>query len=242
MASSPGSTATDPADRLILALDFPAAAPALALASRLEGSIRWVKVGLELYLSAGQQIVEDLLRRDLYVFLDLKLHDIPNTVGAAVRAISGLGVSLLTVHALGGPAMLAAAAEAASAPESPRLLAVTVLTSMDQPQLSAIGISVSPLQAAVSLARVAHSSGITGLVCSPEEAAAMRAATPGMHIVTPGIRPAGAAAGDQRRFLTPAAALRAGSSQLVVGRPITQAADPEGVTQAILGEIAESLR
>jgi len=230
------------ADKLIVALDFPDAAQALALVDRLDGRCRWFKVGLELYLSAGNSVVLTLKKRGFSVFLDLKLHDIPNTVAGAVRSVAGLGADLLTVHASGGPAMLAAAAEAASGlPAAPRLLAVTVLTSMDAAQLAATGISASPAEQALRLAEIAHDAGIQGLVCSPEEAAQMRRALPGSLLVTPGVRPAGASIGDQKRVATPAAALAAGADYLVVGRPIAQADDPLAAAEAVLRELQRSI-
>lgn len=228
--------------KLIVALDFPSGDKALAFVDQLEGLCRWFKVGLELYLAAGNRIVGQLKEQGFSVFLDLKLHDIPNTVAGAVRSVSSLGVDLLTVHASGGPAMLQAAAEAAaSQPQAPRLLAVTVLTSMDAGQLSAIGVSDSPAEQALRLARAAHRAGITGLVCSPEEAARMRRELPDSVLVTPGIRPAGAEIGDQKRIATPAAALSAGADYLVVGRPITQAARPAAAAEAILAEMSQGL-
>jgi orotidine-5'-phosphate decarboxylase len=227
-----------PADKLIVALDFPDAQQAFALVDCLDGLCRWFKVGLELYLAAGNSIVETLKRRGFSVFLDLKLHDIPNTVAGAVRSVSSLGVDMLTIHAGGGPVMLAAAADAAAGqPTAPRLLAVTVLTSMDQVQLSAVGIDASPAEQALRLAKVAHAAGIQGLVCSAEEAAQMRRELPTSVLVTPGIRPAGAAIGDQKRIATPAAALAAGADYLVIGRPITQATDPAAVISAIAKQI-----
>lgn len=233
-----GSSSPGPADKLIVALDFPDTRQALALVDRLEGRCRWFKVGLELYLSAGNSIVLELKKRGFSVFLDLKLHDIPNTVAGAVRSVAGLGADLLTVHACGGPAMLSAASEAAARmATAPRLLAVTVLTSMDAVQLAAIGISASPAEQALRLARVAHDGGIRGLVCSPEEAAQMRTALPDSVLVTPGIRPTGASIGDQKRVATPAAALAAGADYLVVGRPITQAENPALAASAILEEM-----
>ncbi len=184
-------------------------------------------------------MVETLRERDYSVFLDLKLHDIPNTVAGAVRSVGPLGAELLTIHAAGGPAMLAAAAEATAGLSHPMtLLAVTVLTSMDQAQLAATGIALTPAEQALALSRMAYASGIRGFVCSPEEAASLRAATPEATLVTPGIRPAGAAIGDQKRIATPAAALAAGANYLVVGRPITQAANPAEAAQAILTEMA----
>ena len=227
------------ADKLIVALDFPDAAQALTLVDQLEGRCRWFKVGLELYLSAGNSIVLALKKRQFSVFLDLKLHDIPNTVAGAVRSVACLGADLLTVHAGGGPAMLSAAAEAVvGLTNAPRLLAVTVLTSMDAAQLVATGVASSPAEQALRLARVAHAAGIQGLVCSPEEAPQMRRELPSSVLVTPGIRPAGASIGDQKRVATPAAALTAGADYLVIGRPITQAPDPAQAVNAVLEEIA----
>ncbi len=225
--------------RLIVALDFPAAAPALALADQLRGHVRWLKVGLELYCAEGPALVRQLRVRGFSVFLDLKLHDIPNTVAGAVRSAATTGAELLTLHAVGGPAMLRAAAEAAgSLPTSPQLLAVTVLTSMDQAQLAAIGVNVTPADQVRRLAALAADSSITGLVASAEEVDALRRLYPQATLVIPGIRPAGAAAGDQKRVATPAAALAAGATYLVIGRPITQAADPVAATEAILAEMA----
>ncbi|MGC8549849.1 MAG: orotidine-5'-phosphate decarboxylase [Acidobacteriaceae bacterium] len=228
-----------PQDRLIVALDFPTAAQALALTDRLGPAIRWVKVGLELFIAEGPRIVSTLAARGLNVFLDLKLHDIPNTVAGAVRTASFSGAGLLTLHASGGPAMLRAAADAADRmPHPPQLLAVTVLTSMDTPQLHAIGVSDPPAAQVARLASMAWTSGIHGFVCSSEEVTSTRAAFPDATLVIPGIRPAGAAIGDQKRVATPASAIAAGASFLVVGRPITQASDPAAATAAILEEIA----
>ncbi|HEY1810068.1 MAG TPA: orotidine-5'-phosphate decarboxylase [Acidobacteriaceae bacterium] len=225
--------------RLIVALDLPSAEPALALADRLHQHVRWLKVGLELYCSEGPALVRELRHRGFSVFLDLKLHDIPNTVAAAVRSAAATGAQLLTLHAAGGPAMLRAASDAAaSLPNPPQLLAVTVLTSMDQAQLAAIGVTASPAEQVQRLAAVAADSGISGLVSSAEEVATLRTSYPQATLVIPGIRPAGAAIGDQKRVATPAAALAAGASFLVIGRPIIQAADPVAATQAILAEMA----
>ncbi|HUB20056.1 MAG TPA: orotidine-5'-phosphate decarboxylase [Acidobacteriaceae bacterium] len=226
--------------RLIVALDFPGAAPALALADRLQGLCHWCKVGLELYTAEGPPIVEELRRRGFSVFLDLKFHDIPNTVAGAVRSAASIGAGFLTVHAAGGPAMLEAAVEAAAClPHPPQLLAVTVLTSMDQLQLAAIGIDHSPETQVLRLADTASEAGITGFVASPEEVSALRHRFSSANLVIPGIRPAGAATGDQKRVATPAAALAAGASYLVIGRPITQASDPAAATQAILDQMQQ---
>jgi len=227
-----------PDPRLIVALDFPEAGPALDLADRLAGRCHWFKVGLELYLAEGNAILHELRHRGFSVFLDLKLHDIPNTVARAVRSVAETGAELLTVHASGGPAMLAAAAEAAEAlPHAPRLLAVTVLTSMDEAQLVATGVAGAPADQVLRLAEMAAASGISGFVASAEESAALRRRLPAAVLVIPGIRPAGAATGDQKRVATPAAALAAGADYLVVGRPITQAADPAAAALAILEEM-----
>ena len=236
------STDLSARDRLIVALDFPAASKALGLVERLEGRARWFKVGLELYIAAGPAIVEALVSRGYSVFLDLKLHDIPNTVAGAVRSAAGLGAGLLTIHAGGGPAMLKAAREAAeSAPGAPKLLAVTVLTSMDAAQLAATGVERTPAEQVEVLGRMGLEAGIRGFVCSPQEVKALRAMTgPEGTLVIPGIRPAGAALGDQQRVATPAAALRDGASYLVVGRPITQASEPAKAVEAILVEMSEA--
>jgi len=227
--------------RLAVALDYPDAQQALKLVDTLGNTCQWFKVGMELYYAAGNTIVRELRDRGFYVFLDLKLHDIPNTVAGAVRSATQAGAGLLTLHASGGSAMMAAAAEAAKAPGSPRLLAVTVLTSMDAAQLTGAGITASPADQVLRLAKLATQSGIDGFVCSAEEVAAVRAATgPNTLLVIPGIRPTGADIGDQKRIATPAQAIASGASMLVVGRPITQAADPAAAAQAILDEISKA--
>jgi orotidine-5'-phosphate decarboxylase len=223
-------------DRLIVALDFPNAGSALALVDRLEGSTSWFKVGLELYIAEGNSLVAELKRRGCSVFLDLKLHDIPNTVAGAVGSAARLGVDMLTVHAGGGPAMLEAAAAAAE--EGPDLLAVTVLTSMDHTQLEATGIQDSPSVQVERLATMALNCGVEGIVCSPVEISNLRRRVGSEPLlVIPGIRPEGTASNDQRRIATPAAAIASGASYLVVGRPITQAANPFAAAQAILAEM-----
>jgi len=229
----------NPADHLIVALDFPNRAQALDMVERLEGNIRWFKVGLELYLAEGRGIVEDIRERGHEVFLDLKLHDIPNTVASAVRIASASGASLLTLHAVGGPVMLAAAKEAAEGLMlKPRLLAVTVLTSMDAAQLHATGIATTPAEQVIRLAEMAIDSGIDGLVCSPEEVVGIRSSrAKDALLVVPGIRPASGAKDDQNRIATPGDAIRRGANMLVVGRPITRAADPASAAAAILSEI-----
>lgn len=239
--TSPASAhvAIHPRERLIVALDVPDATSALKLVDNLDGFIQWFKVGLQLYLSEGNAFVSRLRKRGLSVFLDLKLHDIPNTVSAAVRSVATTGAEMLTVHAAGGPAMLAAAQEAAAAlPSPPKLLAVTVLTSMDQAQLSATGIPATPAEQVMRLGAMAYEAGIRGFVASAEEVSAMRAALPDATLVIPGIRPAGATIGDQKRVATPAMAIASGADFLVVGRPITQAASPAAAAKAILNEMA----
>lgn len=225
-------------ERVIVALDVPDGRRAVELAGRLDGIVQWFKVGLELYLAEGNNIVRVLRDKGYSVFLDLKLHDIPNTVAGAVRSASRAGAQMLTLHAGGGPVMMAAATEAAAGlVAAPKLLAVTVLTSMDQSQLRAVGISDSPAEQVLKLARAGWGAGIRGFVSSAEEVAAMRQAFPQATLVIPGIRPAGAAVGDQKRVTTPAAAVAAGADYLVIGRPITQAADPAAVAAAIVAEI-----
>lgn len=230
-------------DRLIVALDVPDTASALALVDRLEGTCRWFKVGLELFIAAGPSILDPLTARGHSVFLDLKLHDIPNTVAGAVRSAARLGARMLTVHAAGGPAMLTAAQGALEGlADPPQLLAVTVLTSMDQAQLQAVGVGRTPAEQVELLARTGLGAGIRGFVCSPEEGSRLRSLTgPGGVLVIPGIRPAGSATGDQKRIATPADALRQGASYLVVGRPITQAPDPALAADAVLKEMMAAL-
>ncbi len=229
--------------RLIVALDVPSAAASLELANRLEGTCQWFKVGMELFTAAGPSVVEPLIARGYSVFLDLKFHDIPNTVAGAVRSAATLGARMVTVHAAGGPAMLAAAREALDGVTNPpELLAVTVLTSMDAAALKASGIDRSPAHQVELLARMCLATGIRGFVCSPQEVAALRALTgPKGVIVVPGIRPAGASSGDQKRIAAPADAIRNGASSIVVGRPITRAPNPARAAQAILEEMAEAI-
>src|SRR6267154_1366062 len=230
-----------PRDRLAVALDLPTEHEALKLVDRLGNTCQWFKVGMELYYAAGNHVVQQLRDRGFNVFLDLKLHDIPNTVAGAVRSATQAGASLLTIHASGGAAMMSAAAEAASTPASPRLLAVTVLTSMDANELAGIGIAASPAEQVLRLAKLAQASGIDGMVCSAEEVATLRKETgPNTLLVIPGIRPTGSAVEDQKRIATPAQAIAHGASMLVVGRPITRAQDPAEAAQAILQEIEQA--
>jgi orotidine-5'-phosphate decarboxylase len=238
----------DPMDearkRLIVALDVPDAKAAAALVAELENTCHWFKVGLELFTAAGPAVLEPLVNRGHSVFLDLKFLDIPNTVAGAVRSAAALGVRMMTLHAAGGPAMLAAAQSALQGlVNPPELLAVTVLTSMDQEQVKAIGLKRSPADQVQLLAKMGLAAGLHGFVCSPQEVASLRALTgPEGVLVIPGIRPAGSAAGDQKRIATPAEALQQGASYLVVGRPITQAADPAEAAEAILNEMSIALQ
>ena len=233
----------DPRDHLAVALDVGSSAEAMSLVERLEGSCRWCKVGMELFYAAGPSVVDSLRAQGMEVFLDLKLHDIPNTVAGAVRSAAHTGASLLTVHAMGGSAMLEAASEAASSFPSLRLLAVTVLTSMDQEQMTGIGVGTSPAEQVLRLARLAKQSGIPGLVCSTEEVRALRLELGSLiDLVVPGIRPTGSPVGDQRRVASPREAIEAGASMLVVGRPIVRAADPAAAAHTVLDEIAAADR
>ena len=202
--------------------------------------LRWVKVGLELFLAEGGSLVSRLRDAGYQVFLDLKLHDIPNTVTGAVRAVLPLEPALLTVHAAGGETMLRAAAEAAAGSVT-RLLAVTVLTSLGEADLAAIGVNASSDVQVQRLARLAAAGGIDGMVCSPREVAHLRRLLPAAHLVTPGIRPTQAAGDDQSRTGTPTAALLAGSSQIVVGRPVTASADPGAALMAIFEEMQTAI-
>ena len=214
--------------KIIIALDYPEAGPALALADRLQPSLCRLKVGKELFTATGPVLLEQLMNRGFEVFLDLKFHDIPNTVAQACKAAAGLGVWMVNVHALGGRKMLDAAREAlANTGRRPRLIAVTLLTSMAQDDLDDLGIVATPGEMVLRLARLARDCGLDGVVCSAQEAALLRKQCGNdFCLVTPGIRPAQASLDDQSRVMTPLAALRAGASYLVIGRPITQAEDP----------------
>jgi orotidine-5'-phosphate decarboxylase len=239
-------TSAEARDRLALAADLPLA-EAEALYLRVAPFIGWVKVGLSLYVEHGPTAVRAFLDRGARVFLDLKLHDIPNTVMRAARAAGELGVSLLTVHAQGGAEMLKAAVAGArdGAAERgvavPRVLAVTVLTSLGDVDLRAMGQPQSASEYALGLARFAVSAGVEGLVCSPLEVEALRATLPStVFLCTPGIRPAGAEKGDQTRAATPALAVRSGSNLLVVGRPIYEADDPLEAARMVHAEVSSA--
>lgn len=225
--------------KIIIALDYPQAAPALELANRLDPTQCRLKVGKELFTASGPALVEQLQRRGFEIFLDLKFHDIPNTTAQACKAAAGLGVWMVNVHALGGRRMMEGAREAmANSTHRPKLIAVTMLTSMAQDDLADIGIAATPAEMVLRLATLARASGLDGVVCSAQEASLLRERCGAeFYLVTPGIRPAQASLDDQSRVMTPAEALTAGSSYLVIGRPITKAADPLAALAAINAEI-----
>jgi orotidine-5'-phosphate decarboxylase len=226
--------------RIIVALDYPAPAQALAMADRLDKDLCRVKVGKELFTRAGPPLVEQLVGRGFDVFLDLKFHDIPHTVAAACAAAADLGVWMLNVHAQGGRRMLTAAREGVErAGRRPLLIAVTVLTSLGDDDLREIGYPHGADALVERLAGLTAAAGLDGVVCSPREVQTLRRRHgSGFALVTPGIRPAGSARDDQQRVMTPAEAIRDGADYLVIGRPITAAADPMAALQAIQAEIA----
>ncbi|AWF82022.1 orotidine-5'-phosphate decarboxylase [Microbulbifer sp. A4B17] len=226
---------------VIVALDYDNAESALAMADQLDPSLCRVKVGKELFTAAGPDLVKTLVDRGFEVFLDLKFHDIPNTVAKAVKAAAKLGVWMVNVHASGGERMMSAAVEALQefGADKPLLIAVTVLTSTTADELAATGVAAPLEKQVLHLASQAQSCGLDGVVCSAREAQVLRSECgPGFSLVTPGIRPAGSDAGDQRRTLTPAEALTQGSDFLVIGRPITAAPEPLSALKSILVEMA----
>lgn len=237
-ANLPGHPIPDP--KIIVALDYADSASALRLVQGLNPRLCRLKVGKELFTAAGPQLVEMLASKGFGVFLDLKFHDIPNTVAKACEAASRLGVWMLNVHASGGVAMMEAAREGvARSGNHPLLIAVTVLTSMDQPTLEQIGIHANLQDQVLNLAKLTQQAGLDGVVCSAQEASALRSALgKEFCLVTPGIRPANASADDQSRIVTPVEALRLGASYLVIGRPITQASNPLLALEAIHQEIS----
>ncbi len=229
---------------IIVALDVPDAAAALRLAERLTPVVGAFKIGKELFTAAGPEIVRQFRAAGASVFLDLKFHDIPNTVAKAVETATRLDVQMITLHASGGRAMMAAAEKAAQETAktlgrpAPLVLGVTVLTSMDAADLVEIGVNVSPAAQVERLAQLAVHSGLRGLVCSPQELIALRKILPSQtQLVTPGIRPADSEKGDQKRTLTPREAMDAGASWLVIGRPITAATDPRAAAEKILATL-----
>lgn len=227
---------TSARERLIVALDVSSAREARDLVQRIGDEAGLYKVGLQLFTAEGPGFVRELVSSGRKVFLDLKFHDIPNTVGQAVRQAAELGASMLTIHGTGGTAMLKAAAEAAAGRVT--LLAVTVLTSMNDEDLQQVGIAGHVLDQAVRIASLAKAAGFGGIVSSPREAAQLRRSLgEGFAIVTPGVRPAGSALNDQQRVATPGEAIASGATHVVVGRPITHAADPAEAARGILEEI-----
>jgi orotidine-5'-phosphate decarboxylase len=228
----------DARERLIVALDVSSAAAQKIVAAVGDSALTY-KVGMQLYTAEGPQIVRDLISSGRKVFLDLKYHDIPNTVGSAVREAAGLGVHMLTVHASGGTKMLRAATEAAGdVNPALKVLAVTVLTSMDEADLNGVGVHAPVLDQVLRLGSLALAAGCQGLVASAQEASELRKLGTDFLIVTPGVRPAGADHGDQARVVTPAEAIKAGATHIVVGRPITGAKDPASEARGILEEMS----
>lgn len=236
MAQAPRS-----GSRIIVALDFAEVSQALTVVARLNPSLCRLKVGKELFVRGGPMLVEKLLAQGFQVFLDLKFHDIPNTVAQACKAAAELGVWMLNVHILGGRKMLEAARDAVEkTSQRPMLIGVTLLTSMDDSDLREIGIGGTVEEQVVRLAGLAHQTGLDGVVCSAHEARSLRVRYgPDFCLVTPGIRPAGSVAQDQRRIMTPTEALRAGADYLVIGRPISQSPDPYQVLATIQSEIED---
>ncbi len=227
-------------DRLIVALDFSDRDSSLRAVERLSGLVGMFKVGLELFAAEGPALVRELVSSGERVFLDLKFHDIPNTVAGAARSALGLGVTLFNVHALGGAEMMQAAARAVSSRDPrPAVLGVTVLTSMNESDLSDVGVSCGVEEEVIRLAALARQSGLDGVVASPREIRIIRerVASEGFIILTPGIRPAWSESGDQKRTSTPAEAIRDGADFLVIGRAITSSSDPRAATERVLEEI-----
>jgi orotidine-5'-phosphate decarboxylase len=232
-----------PRDRLIVALDVPDARSARSIIASLGDSVHAYKVGLQLFTAEGPSFVRELRDSGRKVFLDLKLHDIPNTVAGAVRSASAFGVDMLTIHASGGVQMMRSAVEAASsAPKPPLVLAVTVLTSLSDPEIRQIGVIGPASEQVLRLGTLAKAAGCGGIVASPQEVmASRRLLGEELVIVTPGVRPRGSAAGDQARTAEPAEAIKAGASYLVVGRPIIGSADPKSAAEKVILEISSTL-
>lgn len=228
-------------DKIIIALDVPDTDGALRLIDSIADHGEppaLCKIGLELFTAEGPSVVKAVKARGCEIFLDLKFHDIPNTVAHAIRSAAGLGVAMTTIHAVGGPVMMEAAAKAVEGTDL-LILAVTVLTSMDSDQLSSTGINVEPKEQVLRLAGLASAAGIGGIVCSPLEISAIRGSFGNnLRIVTPGVRPTWAAAGDQKRVMTPAEAVKAGSNWLVIGRPITAAESPKEAYANVIAELS----
>jgi len=226
--------------KIIVALDYPSESEALKLVDKLDSNLCRLKIGKEMFTHLGPAFVEKLQNKGFDVFLDLKYHDIPNTVAKACEAAADLGVWMLNVHASGGRRMMEAAANAiANHKNRPLLIAVTVLTSMSQDDLKELGVTNTPAEQALQLAKLSQSSGLHGIVCSAQESSLMRQNLPDDFIlVTPGIRPSGSTKDDQRRIMTPSEAIKAGSDYLVIGRPITQSDNPLDTLRTINSEIS----
>ena len=246
-ASRPGNPAAA-RRRLAVALDFSQRDEFLSAARLLAGEAGTLKLGLEAFVAFGPELVREVVSLGASVFLDLKLHDIPNTVGRAAAAAARTGAAILNVHASGGREMMrvagleARAAAAAAGLPAPRLIAVTILTSLDTSALADVGFARMPNEAALRLAHLAQEAGLDGVVCSPQEAAPIRAGLGSEFLlIVPGIRPAGSAAGDQKRIATPAAAIASGADLLVVGRPITRDPDPRSAARRVVREIEQAL-
>ncbi|MDC5706873.1 orotidine-5'-phosphate decarboxylase [Vibrio europaeus] len=227
--------------KVIVALDYDNQADALAFVDRIDPSSCRLKVGKEMFTLFGPDFVKELHKRGFSVFLDLKFHDIPNTCSKAVRAAAELGVWMVNVHASGGERMMTASREILEpyGKNRPLLIGVTVLTSMEQSDLAGIGLNIAPQEQVIRLANLTKNSGLDGVVCSAQESSMLKSELgKEFKLVTPGIRPAGAAVGDQKRIMTPVDAIQAGSDYLVIGRPITQAADPAAVLADINATLA----
>ena len=223
---------------VVIALDFKDKASTLNLVNQLQPDLCRLKVGKELFVRCGPDLVKELIDKGFDIFLDLKFHDIPNTVAAACQAAADLGVWMVNVHASGGRKMMQAAREAiAGSSHQPLLIGVTVLTSLSREDIAEIGLDIEPQQQVLRLAKLAKDSGLDGVVCSPLEAALLKQqVAEDFCLVTPGVRPAGSDTGDQQRIMTPAKALQAGSDYLVIGRPITASSDPLKSLQEIIAE------
>jgi orotidine-5'-phosphate decarboxylase len=231
-------TATSAAERVCIALDFPSREEVLKAARRFGGRVGWLKIGLEAFVAAGPALVEEAAQTGSKVFLDLKFHDIPATVAGAVASAARSGAAMVNVHASGGRAMLEAARDAAARSGLPKLIAVTLLTSLDPRALADLPMAGNPEAIARRLALLAQASGLAGVVCAASDLPGIRSACgPDFFTVVPGIRPAGADVADQKRIATPAAAVEDGADLLVIGRPITAAPDPDAALAGILAEI-----
>lgn len=229
--------------RIIVAFDYPALAPAMALLDRLEPGACRIKIGKEMFTRFGPELVRQVIAKGFDVFLDLKYHDIPNTVAAACKAAADLGVWMVNVHASGGRKMMGAAREALEGyAQRPLLIGVTILTSLSRADIAEVGLAGEPEENVLRLATLGQAAGLDGVVCSPLETGAIRQALGGdFLLVTPGVRPGGSSADDQQRIKTPGDAIRGGSHFLVIGRPITGAADPMASLEAIRQEVAAAL-